>query len=66
MDKGQVPQTGQGVKYKIGLGTADWTELRRVLGTLEWTRLKEAKKKGFTGRKCGRQAPYFGQNYQVV
>ena len=34
-----VPQTGQGIKYGIGLGTANWTELRRMLGTADWTAL---------------------------
>jgi len=39
LDKSQVPQTGQGVKYKIGLGAADWAELNRILGAVEWTAL---------------------------
>jgi hypothetical protein len=25
--------------YEIGLGTANWTELRGMLGTVEWTAL---------------------------
>ena len=39
LDKSQVPQTGQGIKYRIGLGTANWTELRRMLGATDWTTL---------------------------
>ena len=39
LDKSQVPQTGQGVKCKIGLGTVNWTELRRIPGTVDWTAL---------------------------
>jgi len=34
-----VLQTGQGIVYEIGLGTVNWTELRRMLGTADWTTL---------------------------
>ena len=39
LDKSQVPQTGQGFKCKIGLGTANWTELRRMIGATDWATL---------------------------
>ena len=35
-----MPQTGQVFKYKIGLGAAGWTELRRIPGTADWTALE--------------------------
>ena len=39
LDKSQVPQIGQGFKCKIGLGTANWTELNRMIGAADRTTL---------------------------
>lgn len=42
LDKSQVPRIGQRVKYKVGLGAENWTELKGYVDAENWTEIESS------------------------